>query len=266
MLNINKKLFIFDLNKNFYLSDLKAFTITEVSIVILIIGFIISSVTAGNNLIKNARIRSVVTEITQFRTATNNFKTVFNAIPGDYAKASIYWPTCDANGASVAANCNGNGDNIINQNTTGYVGVELFRFWQHLMLAGMLQGNYSGLEKGSLIEVVGSNVNSPVSNYGGNGVYYVSYAAPAGNSISDNYFVLGRLNGSSSLANYAYLLPSAAQNIDLKIDDGTPFSGSTKAQNGTSATSTCTSGSGLTMTYNNTNANKDCYMFFTIYD
>jgi prepilin-type N-terminal cleavage/methylation domain-containing protein len=245
---------------------INAFTLVELSIVLVIIGMIMGAIAAGNNLVKNAKVRAVISEVTEFRVAVNSFKNQYDQIPGDYNKAGFTWPTCDASGGNSAANCNGNGNNKIDQNTTGYVNDEMYRFWQHLVLAKMLQGGYSGIEvgRGQETTAVNNNLNTPTSRFGDGGAYYLSWAIPAGSSIYNNYFVLGRLV--SGQATTAITTAAATQYIDSKIDDGLPYTGNTLSQNGLSAPGNCTTGSGITMTYNTNDQNVNCDIFFNIFN
>lgn len=82
----------------------RAFTLIELSISIIIIGLLIGGITAGSSLVKTAAVRSIISEYETFQTAIVNFKSQYGALPGDFSKASNFWPSCDV----TPANCNGN--------------------------------------------------------------------------------------------------------------------------------------------------------------
>lgn len=61
-----------------------AFSLIELSIVLIIIGLLISGIIGGASLIKSATLRSVMTEARGYNIASSAFYTKYNALPGDY--------------------------------------------------------------------------------------------------------------------------------------------------------------------------------------
>jgi prepilin-type N-terminal cleavage/methylation domain-containing protein len=61
-----------------------AFSLIELSIVLIIIGLLIAGVTGGASLIKSSELRSVMGEARGFAVAVNAFYTQYDALPGDY--------------------------------------------------------------------------------------------------------------------------------------------------------------------------------------
>lgn len=51
-----------------------AFTLVELSIVLVVIGLIVGSVMAGKDLIRAAELRSIMSDIQKYETANNAFK------------------------------------------------------------------------------------------------------------------------------------------------------------------------------------------------
>ncbi|PIR39391.1 MAG: hypothetical protein COV35_02425 [Alphaproteobacteria bacterium CG11_big_fil_rev_8_21_14_0_20_39_49] len=69
----------------------KGFTLIELSIVIVIIGLIVAGVIGGQALVEQAKIRSQISEFQKYSVAYNTFKIEYNAILGDFNRASQYW-------------------------------------------------------------------------------------------------------------------------------------------------------------------------------
>lgn len=64
-----------------------AFTLVELSIVLIIIGFIIAGISGGVSLMQSSRLNSVIVELRNMQTAFLNFRSRYNAIPGDFSGA-----------------------------------------------------------------------------------------------------------------------------------------------------------------------------------
>ena len=75
------------MNKKTYTNKKKAFSLIELSIVLIIIGLLVAGVTGGASLIKNAELRKIVEEARGFQTAVNSFYAKYNALPGDFGTA-----------------------------------------------------------------------------------------------------------------------------------------------------------------------------------
>lgn len=87
-------------------SKKSAFSLIELSIVLIIIGLLVAGVTGGAALIKNAEMRAVVTQYQGFRAGISAFYAQYNWLPGDYATA-VAGSTVPATGttACAAATC-----------------------------------------------------------------------------------------------------------------------------------------------------------------
>ena len=106
----------------------------------ILVSLIIAGIASSKTLIDQARLRSVISEMDEFNTAYRNFKDRYHAVPSDMANAYDIWAAKCTSG--TAANCNGNGDTIIeyaNDSTN-----EVPKAWKHLSLAGMLGFELSG--------------------------------------------------------------------------------------------------------------------------
>ena len=112
------------------------FTLTEMSIVIIIVAFIVGAFTYGKSYMNKSRLLSVIRDINNYKTAIEAFKFKYSEIPGDFSVATSYWSGCSNNGTNT---CNGNGNGII---TTD--GNENGRAWQHLSLSKLIDETYPG--------------------------------------------------------------------------------------------------------------------------
>jgi prepilin-type N-terminal cleavage/methylation domain-containing protein len=67
----------------------KAFTLIELSIVLIIIGLLIVAITSGSSLIRNAKLRSITNEAKQYQVAVNSFYMKFDEYPGCFQDSSF---------------------------------------------------------------------------------------------------------------------------------------------------------------------------------
>lgn len=219
-------------SKNKQMIKSPGFTLVELSIVIIIIGFLIAGISAGSSLIKQAALNSVVSDMQGFQAAYNNFVLRYNAVPGDMNNAETYWPSGGSSPCSVTAdNCNGNGNGII-ENLYQYYTIpdEMYSAWRELSLAGMISAGITAIPHNwGGQELLGSTVPaSKISGAGyilaGSGVWF-GYSA-TGNSASPwldgvtNAVFIAKPGYTSGMG-VPSLTAQEAFNMDKKIDDGT---------------------------------------------
>jgi prepilin-type N-terminal cleavage/methylation domain-containing protein len=207
------------------LKNRHAFTLIEISIVLVIIGLIISGVLVGRELIRIAELRSIVSDVEKFTTSLNTFRLKYNCIPGDCSNATYFFPTNSGgcpNGTAKDGTCNGNGDGKLNEiNSSG----EGYRFWQQLALAGLIKGNYTGFHGGDIATV---NQNIPPSSSIANAGYTITYSNYTGHYshgwwLGEAYthkIQAGRSSGSSNIVWAGILTTQEALAFDLKYDNG----------------------------------------------
>jgi prepilin-type N-terminal cleavage/methylation domain-containing protein len=119
------------------------FTLVEIAIVLVIIGVLLAGVLQGQEMIDNARIKSIVSTMRGIQAGMNGYVDRFQTLPGDETVANMAargW-TVTAGAAAAAAN---NGVLVAAPATTftaaGQAG-ERLGFFQALRAAGFLTGN-----------------------------------------------------------------------------------------------------------------------------
>jgi prepilin-type N-terminal cleavage/methylation domain-containing protein len=224
----------------------QAFSLVELSIVLVILGLLIGGILSGQSLIRAAELRSVSTEYSRYITATQTFRDKYLALPGDMTNATEFWnaahatpATCKATAGSGTQTCNGNGDgNVIYTANSN----ESYRYWQQLANAGLIEGRYDGITHGTT-DYSSTAENSPKGKLGSSLWFILHYTSLSGNpyyfdGAYGNHYVFGvsRTNGAP---NGSILTPEEQWNIDTKIDDGKPALGKLVVL-GESGLSTCT--------------------------
>jgi prepilin-type N-terminal cleavage/methylation domain-containing protein len=205
------------------------FTLVELSIVIIIVGLIVTGVIGGQRLIQQAKLRTVVSDKADVETAVNNFRSEYNALPGDMKNASSFWDAC---GGSDAV-CDGDGNKKILHNVTANTS-ESYAAWVHLGNSGHYPGSFTGaFATGGVV-----NVTAPEAGFRQNVVLtllhdagLVANSVPAGMNFTGNLVLFGGTR-TNALADKPFLKPSEAYGIDKKIDDGLPASGRAFAVDG----------------------------------
>ena len=243
------------------------FTLVELSIVLVILGLLVGGVLTGQSLIRAAELRSVTTQYNGYITATNAFRDKYFALPGDMTNATAFWgtagtcPGTSATPSTSAATCNGNGDGLL---TTG-ASQEIYRYWQHLANAGLIEGMYSGVTGGAVnnqTSLGGTNVpRSKIANVGFT-AYNAVWASDANwPDTNGNFFLVGQYQANEASSAGAFK-PEEAWNIDTKIDDGKPATGRVKtAWNSSSCVTPTTS---LTASYALSSTATACQFIFMI--
>jgi prepilin-type N-terminal cleavage/methylation domain-containing protein len=204
----------------------KGFTLVELAIVLVIIGLIVSSVLVGQDLIKAAELRATVKQYNDFQAAVNTFIGKYNKLPGDI-DGDKYGLSGGCNGAAAT----GDEDGVLEGESSTLNNRERVCFWANLTTAGkeLIPGVYDGHESdtnsATINDVVGENIPKMKMSAYGWGVYTAN---------SNHYFFTGVIGGQAD-DNYETAEPFApidAFNIDSKIDDGAPMSGSVVAVDG----------------------------------
>ncbi|NQZ13656.1 MAG: prepilin-type N-terminal cleavage/methylation domain-containing protein [Alphaproteobacteria bacterium] len=202
------------------------FTLVELAVVMVIIGLLIGGILKGQELIANAQVTATIAQIKGFDAGITTFKDKYGQLPGD-----IQNPGGRLSGCS-AAPCNdgGNGDGRVSTNpfaamTTTQEGYTAFI---QLAAAGLIQG----------VQVTGGGQRFgeqiPAAKAGGG--FRLGYDNN-GNTVVGSNFRPGHLLVMSAARTAAITAAdsngavpgSQAAQIDRKLDDGRPSTGSVEA-------------------------------------
>jgi hypothetical protein len=178
-------------------------SLLETVIVLVIAGLLIGGLLTGRSLVRQAELKAMLDQAEHFKSVHNLFEDRMGYMPGDFPGASQMWT-----GA-----LNGNGDGRIQLAAN-----EDLRYWHHLGLADMIDGEYAGLPLAPFRRVAGANIpESALSRvgwaqrdnrtdsavYNRNGLYY---------QLEADRFV-------------PMLSPREAYTLDAKVDDGKAATG-----------------------------------------
>ena len=177
------------------------FTLIELSIVLIIIGLLMGTALAGQQLINSARVKSLATDFKNIPTYLYGYQDRFKAIPGDDAFADIHMM-----GAAKAKGTVGNG--VLDGAWISAIKTdESVLFWQHVRLAGFAPG---------IATINAKNMNSflPLNREGGR----------LGIQSFPKKIIVG-LGGTYAVCS-GNILGSLAKQLDVLIDDGDTTTGS----------------------------------------
>jgi len=172
----------------------EGFTLVELAIVLVIIGIILGAILKGQELIKNAKVKRAISQIKEVEAAVYTYYDKYNVFPGDDPNAAARW------GNSTAS---GNGNGYIEGYYCDNQNDESCLVWQHLRLADIISGDASGHSPKYL----------PHHIFGGP----IDVFSSTHNKKNSMWIVLHNVPG------------EFAEQIDLKLDDGKPNTGSITA-------------------------------------
>ncbi len=212
-----------------------AFSLIELSIVLIIIGLLIAGVTGGASLIKSSELRSVMSEARAFATSVNGFYNQFNYLPGDYSTAISGSSAGDADGTIEYYNSS------VNEGRAA---------WYQMKGAGIIDSTIisatSTTTAASTVPAVtsfGTNIPaSKIKNSGWDFDYNTSstqnvivLTGPISAGSASNTLVNGTVVSTASIT------PTDTLSIDVKIDDGVANTGKVRG-----VLTTCSSGASYT--------------------
>lgn len=256
-----------------------AFSLVELSIVLVILGLLVGGVLAGQSLIRAAELRAVGQERQRYLTAVQIFRDKYFGLPGDLPNGTAFWgmqvaagaPTNCLSSVGAAVSANGTCDSPAHMAGNGQMNwwdqqrsAEIFQFWRQLALAGLIEGQYSGLTGAGSYHQHVPGTNTPLSKYkrlvwsvgpriAGGGIQNWTPAA------TPNSMIIGTINVANGWPMGGGFNAEDAWNIDTKADDGRPGSGSIHGANN----NPCRTGTDpATSTYNLGSSSSDCFLEF----
>jgi prepilin-type N-terminal cleavage/methylation domain-containing protein len=225
-----------------------AFTLVELSVVLIVIGLLVGSIMVGASILDDAKLKSLIRDGAFYKKVILDFQNKYNELPGDMTAATNYW----------SSSGNGDGDGLIEWSGESY------RAWQHLYLASLVKEVYNGTsQEANCVYNTGCvlRIETPV----------VSIYNRSGSLPSSVYVAAGVYNAGSF---WNPLLPPAeAFKIDSKIDNGIATTGQVMGRSSVANDCVRTSGgvaidytSTSTGYYNLTKTTAACNILFYIFE
>lgn len=222
-------------------TSVKAFTLIELSIVLVIIGLVVGGILVGQDLIRAATVRAQISQIEKYQQAANTFRGKYGYLPGD-----IPATTASKFGFATRGPYPGQGDgngilqsNVVSTAAQGNFPFdgEQALFWRDLSQTHLIDSSFT-LADYSMPpdDVCGSDVAKyiPPAKIENNGYVYAwsgAFEAYGGSGNGRNYFGLSAVNAADVSNNLGspvtapLLTVAQAYAIDKKIDDALPQTG-----------------------------------------
>lgn len=255
---------------------MRAFSLVELSIVLVILGLLTGGILAGQSLIQAAQLRAVTTEYHRYSAALYAFRDKYRALPGDFRDATRFWNRQKNDTACVTRSsasvdtakgvCDGDGDGVVSgvwgAPDTAYTARESLQAWRHLAAAGLIEGTWPGETNSSGYL---DDKNQPPSRMK-NAVWGFRVLGDlTGDMSGTNMEAMFALNYRNGLELWSWstpvLTPQEAWSVDVKSDDGMPARGNIIAH----PWSVCTLATSRTQfdaAYNLANTTKVCSTLF----
>lgn len=215
MLNLNLN------NQQHQTYQKKAFSLVELSIILIIVGLLVAVVTGGGKLSTAAKKRAFINELSQIRTAHMAFITSYGKAAGDLNYASTYFNDAACPAGNAPTGCNGDGDGTVD------IVTESYRYWQHLALAKVMSGDFTGVEDAGWPKTTKANSYESTSYKGA-----LFFPSGTGNWIlwMDHTDAHDYMHIELSTIDYygstiGFISPRDLESIDKKFDDGAPAIG-----------------------------------------
>ncbi len=237
----------------------RGFTLIELSIVLVIIGLVVSGILVGRDLIGASQVRRQVSQIEQFKTATTTFRNKYGGLPGDLmADDAIGFGMTTRSGAvghgdanGIIESCNYSSPPAALPSEARF-GCESALFWSDLSFAKLIPGSFTAATD-TLLDTAPVTSNQlkdylPTASLGSGfaGPNYIAVFTGINGSWSGDpvfpqcnprmCFALVPLAAIDNTGFLGYLLaypgedssgltPAEAFALDSKMDDGGPFTG-----------------------------------------
>jgi prepilin-type N-terminal cleavage/methylation domain-containing protein len=97
-----------------------AFSLVELSVVLVILGLLTGGVLTGQSLIRASQLNRVIADLDKYKTAIYIFEDKYFSFPGDMTNATQFWgvahatpATCKITASTGKETCNGDGDRAV---------------------------------------------------------------------------------------------------------------------------------------------------------
>lgn len=245
--------------------SIRAFTLVELAVVLVIIGLLVGGVLVGQDLIRNSAIKGTAAQIEKFDLAGAAFRTKFRSVAGDMAPAkAARFGFLARSGSAGQGDDNGRVENVGASGAPGGLGGESALYWRDLWDSKLIGVEYN-LADGTVVDTSGfvapatTDLMSyiPPAKLRGNTFFHI-YGYPGINYYHIGQFASGDATGTISWT--SGMTPMEALGMDTKLDDGNPLRGTTRAatnqevlDNGAAAgVGVCVDTNPTTPTYNTT--------------
>lgn len=205
----------------------RAFTLIEMSIVLVIIGLIVAGVLVGRDLIRSSTLLKTISEVNTYNTAVTAFREKYGNLPGDMprAVANTFFDFSSFSGSNGA--CDGSPNGVL-------LNSESICFWVELSLAKMsaFRPRASSCTALFFANEDEEGYTAPQSRYSdAAGFKAINTGGWWTGAAATNRFLLASRGGPAYGCAYRFVggavTPKDAYDIDIKIDDGSPNNAST---------------------------------------
>ncbi len=213
----------------------EGFTLVQISIALVVFGLIVGSMLTGRSYEHMGAVRSDISQLEKYQSATESFKQKYNYLPGDIPAAlAVQLKLTRRDGAEGRGDGNGLVEGYVYSSNhvmaSAQSGEPLF-FWEDLFSTDLIKDAFStatDTELGTDIPVASAGEYLPDAQVGnGNRLYVYS-----DNKV--NYYglsVVTKIDGTvGTLTSHPGLTTAEAYDIDKKIDDGLPVTGKVLAR------------------------------------
>ena len=189
------------------------FSLIELALCLLVAGLMMGGILKGRELMMQARLQKTAAHIMAYQMAYHTFKSFYNAMPGDYAGASLAW-----------------GNGVLNGNQNGHLeghgrqaDAEAGFFWNHLACADLITLQPAASSPGGVLQY---GQGLPVTPLGGG---FTVEEGPEG--LAGVWLILGSESGDRGTG--GLLTPAQAAFLDRHLDTGLPLTGRVRGREGT---------------------------------
>ena len=200
-------------------------TLVEIAIVLVIIGLLLGGILKGQELINNAKVRSIADRQNSIKAAWFSFIDRYQALPGDYLQAQQNVPGA---GPALPVNIGGAGDGF---GDGTIIDTESPYAMQHLTGAGYLRCPQCTWAPAAAAGVAPSAANSLQNQYGGVMAIFVDGASLGTANATDTYVpaTAGNRRPRLGIHTGSNIPSNIISEVDRKLDDGSPETGDLRA-------------------------------------